>query len=230
MHPRSFALDNGNAKSSRLVFVFCESVFKCKCKPTTVVEGSWIMSMNTNETDFWANSQWCLNSTGLLSCFRSLSLRYTFSPVLLFCLVIVSAVVKVIFVSIPIFKMILCGCNTVLAQYMACAALSKEMKMRFQTADSCILAGTSDDCTRHTPASSCPAKSSQFHTWKSFFSDKAVSAHGSGDQGPALSWVAECRNRWDHSHRQLGVWHKHSHWPIWKSEITNMLLLSFICV
>lgn len=124
------------------------------------------MSMNTNETAFWANAPWCLSSTGLLSwssCFCALS------PDFSFCLVIVSAVVKVRFVSVPIFRMILCGCNIVWAQYMACAALSKEIKVRFQTADSCILAGTSDDCTRHTPESSCPAKSSQFHTWKRFF-------------------------------------------------------------
>lgn len=214
------------------LFVFCASVFKCKCKPTTVAEGSWIMSMNTNETDFWANSPWCPNSTGLLSCFCSLSLRYTFSPVLSFCLVIVSAVVKVIFVSIPIFKMILCGCNTVWAQYIACAALSKEMKMRFQTADSCILARTSDDCTRHTLASSCPAKSSQFTLERVFFFflTKQCPHMAQVVPGPAHSWVAECRNRWDHSHWQLGIWHKHSHWAIWKSEITNMLLLSFICV
>lgn len=183
MHQRSFALDSGNAKGSRLVFVFCASVLKCKWKPTTVAEGSWIMFMNTNETDFWANSPWCLNSTGLLLFSLSLSHRYTFSPVLSFYFVIVSAVVKVKFVSIPIFEMILCGCNTVWAQYMACAALSKEMKVRFQTADSCILAGTSDDCTRHTPESSCPAKSSQFHTWKRFFWQSSVRTW------PRWSWV-----------------------------------------
>ncbi|CAM4670234.1 unnamed protein product [Leuciscus chuanchicus] len=56
---------------------------------------------------------------------------------------------------------------------------TEEMKVRFQTADSCILAGTSDDCTRHSPESSCPAKSSQ-STLERDFSDKAVSAHGPG--------------------------------------------------
>jgi len=150
-------IDRGNHKCSRLVLVFCASLLKCKCKPTTVAEGSWIMLMHTNETvvlkQYWITLVFSLSPLHFLSCF-----------IILFCDCISTAVVKVKFVSFPIFEMILCGCNTVWAQYMASAVLSKEMKVRFQTADSCILAGTSDDCTRHTPESSCSAKSSQFHT------------------------------------------------------------------
>lgn len=122
------------------------------------------------------------------------------SAILSFRLVIVSAWSRWAFASIPIFRVILCGCNMVCAQYMAGSALSKKMKVRFQTADSCILASTSDDCTQHTPESSCPAKSSLFHTWKRFFLTKQwphkaqvvtapVSMLNSGEQEPVGSLV-----------------------------------------